>query len=56
MLVDSYAEMQISELVFKAHSKKEVYDLLRNEGRIYFPIEDDNHEYKSQVIVGDQFH
>ena len=39
--MDSYAEIQISEVGFKAHSKKEVYDLLWNEGEIYFPpIED----------------
>ena len=55
--MDSYAEMQISELGFKAHSKNEVYDLLWNEGGIYFPpIEDANHKYISQVIVGDKLH
>ena len=49
-----YTKIQISELGFKERSKKEVYDLLWNEGGIYFlPIEDANFKYKSQVNDGD---
>ena len=50
-------KIHISELGIKSRSKKEVYDLLWNEGGIYFPpIADANHKYISQVIVGDKLH
>ena len=39
--MDSFAEIQVSELGIKARSKKEVYNLLWNEGDVYLPpIED----------------
>ena len=55
--MDDYAEIHISELGIKSRSKKELYDLLWNEGGIYFPpIADANHKYISKVIVGDKLH
>ena len=53
--MDTFAEIQISELGLKSRSKKEVYDLLCNEGSIYLPpIEDANHKLISQILVGDK--
>ena len=53
--MNQFAEIQISELSLKSKSKKEVYDLLCNEGSIYLPpIEDAHHKFISQVLVGDK--
>ena len=53
--MDAFAEIQISELGLKSKSKKEVYDLLCNEGSIYLPpIEDAHHKFISQILVGDK--
>ena len=55
--MELFAEIHAPELGLKAKSKKEVYDLLCNEGGIYFPpIDDAHHKYISQVIVGDKLH
>ena len=53
--MDELSEIQISELGLKSKSKKEVYDLLCNEGSIYLPpIEDAHHKFISQILVGDK--
>ena len=53
--MDAFSEIQISDLGLKSKSKKEVYDLLCNEGSVYLPpIDDAHHKYISQILVGDQ--
>ena len=53
--MESYEEIQVSELGIKAKSKKEVYNLLYNEGDVYLPlIEDVHHKFISQILVGDK--
>ena len=53
--MDSFAEIQVSELGIKTRSKKEVYNLLWNEGDVYLsPIEDAYHRFISQILVGDK--
>ena len=53
--MDAFSEIQISELILKSRSKKEVYDLLCNEGSIYLPpIEDAHHKFISQILVGNK--
>ena len=55
--MNHYAEMQISQIGLKSKSKKEVYDLLWNEGYIYLPpIRDAHHKLISQVIIGEKKH
>ena len=41
--MESYAEIQVSELWIKAKSKKEVNKLLCNEGEVYLPLIKDVH-------------
>ena len=53
--MQAYAEIQISELGLKSRSKKELYDLLCNEGDIYLPpISDTHHKYIYKVLTGDK--
>ena len=53
--MNHYAEIQISQIGLKSRSKKEVYDLLWNEGDIYLPpIRYAYHKFISQVIIGEK--
>ena len=53
--MNEYEEITINELGVKSKSKKEVYDLLCNEGDIYLPrLKDSNHKFISQIMVGDK--
>ena len=53
--MSTYVEIQVFELWLKSKSKKELYDLLCNEGDIYLP-----HiwcpSYISQVVVGEKLY
>ena len=53
--MERYSEITISELGIKRRNKKEVYDLLWNEGAVYLPpLKDSNHKFISQIIAGDK--
>ena len=53
--MDEYDEIAINELGLKSRSKREVYNLLWNEGGIYLPpLKDSHHKFISQIMVGDK--
>ena len=53
--MQEYLEIPINQIGVKCKSKKEVYDLLTNEGGYYLPLLVDAHyKYISQVLVGDK--
>ena len=53
--MEGFAKITVSELGIKCRSKKEVYNLLWNEGAVYLPpIKDANHKFISQIMVGEK--
>ena len=53
--MQEFYEISVDQIVIKWKSKKEVYDLLSNEGGFYLPpLIDSNYKYISQVLVGDK--
>ena len=53
--MQEYLEIPINQIGVKCKSKKEVYDLLTNEGRYYLPpLVDAHYKYISQVLVSDK--
>ena len=50
-----FSEITMNELAIKCLSKKEVYNLLCNEGAVYLPpIQDTSRSFIYQILVGDK--
>ena len=53
--MQEFSEISVSQIIIKWKSKKEVYNLLTNEGGFYLPpLIDSNYKYISQVLVSDK--
>ena len=55
--MEDFSIMPISEVALKTISKKEIYDLITNEGEVYLPpMGDTQYKFISQIIWGDKLY